>query len=124
MKKANTFSFCKRLRSFKYAWQGIISTVQQEHNARIHLLASILVIALSIYVGLSRWEWVAIVACICSVWAAELINTAIEALCNRISTEQHPLIKCAKDCAAGAVLMLSLAALCIGFLIFLPHLLP
>ncbi len=120
--KNKSFSWRQRLGSFKHAWQGITTLVRQEHNARIHLGASILVIGFASFLSLSPIEWVVIIACMAAVWMAELFNTAIEALCNRVSPEQHPLIKCAKDCAAGGVLVASLAALAIGVIIFIPKL--
>ncbi len=122
MNKKSTFSLALSLRSFRYAWQGIITLLRQERNARLHLIASILALSLALYLGLTSLEWIALVVSISAVWAAELFNTAIEALCDRVSEEKHPLIKTAKDCAAGGVLVLSLNALIIGLILFLPKL--
>ena len=122
MKQSTSFSFRKRIRSFGYAWQGIVALVRHEHNARIHIVAAIFVIILGFVLGVSTLEWVAIVGCIGAVIAAEIFNTAIEAICNRVSTENHELIKRSKDCAAGGVLLISITAAIIGAIIFLPKL--
>ncbi len=116
------FSWRKRIESFRYAWQGIVTLLRDEHNARIHLGATVLVILFGIYFTLSTTEWIAIVGCIGAVFSAEALNSAIEAVCDHISLEQHPLIKKAKDCAAAAVLILAIAAATIGSIVFLPKL--
>ena len=120
MKRNPQFSFGKRIGSFRYAWQGIVTLVRYEHNARIHLVAAVLVIALGFVFRLSSLEWVVIIGCIGSVIAAEAFNTAIEAICNRVSTENNELIKRSKDCAAAGVLVVSITAAIVGAIIFLP----
>lgn len=110
-------------RSFGHAFRGIGDLLRTQANARIHLAATLAVIAAGIGFGLSRVEWVAIVAAIGLVWTAEGVNTAIEAVVDLISPQPHPLARRAKDVAAGAVLLAAIAAAVIGGLIFGPRLL-
>jgi len=91
-------------------------------NARIHLLATVVVVAAGFWWKLSASEWVAIVAAIGLVWTAEAMNTAIEAVVDLVSPEYHVIAGRAKDIAAGAVLCAAITAVVIGALIFGPKL--
>lgn len=115
-----SFSWKARARSFKYAWAGLMTLVIHEHNARIHLCAALLAILLSWLLSISANEWCLVVLCIAGVIMAEGFNTALESLCDKCSPEIHPLAKKAKDVAAASVLIMALAALVVGILIFLP----
>ena len=110
-----------RLRSFGHAARGIAALVASEPNARIHALATGLVVAAGFGFGIGRLEWLAVVLAIGAVWAAEGMNTAFEALCDVVSPDLHPLVARAKDVAAGAVLCAALAALVVAILVFGPH---
>lgn len=92
-------------------------------NARIHLVAAVLVIIAGFVFGISRGEWCAIVGAIGLVLAAEGINTAIEAVVDLASPGLHPLAERAKDVAAGAVLLAAVTAATIGLLVFAPRVL-
>ncbi len=116
------FSIRARLKSFKYAFSGLMVLFIEEHNARIHLLATIVVVGAGFYYGISSFEWIAVLLCIALVLAMELLNSAIEALANFTTTELQPLIKKAKDLAAGAVLISSIIALIVGVIVFVPKL--
>jgi diacylglycerol kinase (ATP) len=118
-----TFSWRKRARSFKFAIEGIATLLRSEHNAWIHSAAALLAIILGALLHISAMEWCVVIICIASVLSAEAVNTAVEALADKLSPEPHPLIKRAKDVAAGAVLLVAIAALIIGIIIFLPKLL-
>ncbi|QCR32923.1 diacylglycerol kinase family protein [Lysinibacillus sp. SGAir0095] len=109
----------KLLKSFGYAFYGIW-TAMREQNMRIHIISAIIVIIASILTGLTINEWLIIILVITLVIGAEMINTAIESVVNLASPEIHPLAKQAKDVAAGAVLVIALASVIIGLLIFLP----
>lgn len=106
--------------SFKYAWQGFLSLVKFEHNSWIHLFVAGLVIAAGIIWKISLMEWCLVSICIGSVIAAESINSAIEALADKITPENDPLIGKAKDLGAFAVLFLSLMSVTVGLIIFIP----
>ncbi|NNC95526.1 MAG: diacylglycerol kinase family protein [Chitinophagales bacterium] len=113
----------KFLKAFSFAGQGLLAALRSESNMRFHLFAAIVVIVASTYFQISRVEWMFIILCIASVVSVELLNTAIEKLSDKISTEFHPVIKTVKDVSAGAVLISALMATIIGLLIFIPHLL-
>lgn len=116
------FSWRARGRSFVYAWHGILSLIKGEHNAWIHICVAIGVIIAGFLFGISAGEWCAVILCIGGVLMAEGFNSAVEALCDKVSSEQDPLIGRAKDIAAGAVLLFVCAAIAVGLIIFLPKL--
>ena len=110
----------KRKSAFGYAWNGVRTLFRKEAHAKIHLLAAVTVIVAGLIFGLDRMEWCIIMLCIGGVFMAEGFNTAIERLCDKVSPERNPLIKDAKDIAAGAVLLFVIAVVIIGILIFIP----
>ena len=114
------FSLVRQLKSFRYAFAGIKELLISQHNARIHLTASIVVIALSIIMKISSSEWIAITVAIGFVWVAEMFNTCIEKTMDYINKEKHPAIKSIKDMAAAAVLIAAVTAFAIGLIIFIP----
>lgn len=113
----------RRSVGFRVAFRGIAILVRTQFHARIHLLATIVVIVAGISCSVSRTEWCLLVLSIGLVWASEAVNTAIEAAVDLASPEFHELAGSAKDVAAGAVLLASLAAAVVGGLIFGPRLL-
>lgn len=106
-----------------FAFRGIVFLLRTQTNARIHLAAAVVVIGAGFGFEITRAEWLAVIAAIGLVWTAEGLNTAIEALVDLVSPEQHPLAGRAKDVAAGAVLLAAIAAAVIGLLVFGPRLL-
>ncbi len=80
------------------------------------------VVALALATSVSRFEWLALVFALVSVWTAEALNTAFESLCDVASPQFHPLVARAKDTAAGAVLICALSAVATAGLVFGPHL--
>lgn len=116
------FSWRKRIKSFRYAFRGLGTLLESEHNARIHLVAAVGVVAAGCFFGLSAGEWIAVSLAIGAVFAAEAFNSAVEALADLVSPDYHPLIKRAKDLSAGAVLCMALAAAAVGLIVFLPKL--
>lgn len=119
---ATSFWWKARLRSFVYAWEGVLSFFRCEQNAQIHLAATFLVLVLSVTLGVSKIEAIAVVFSIAFVWIAEMFNTAIEKAMDFATLDKHPEIKLIKDISAGAVLVASIAALIIGCFIFIPKL--
>jgi diacylglycerol kinase (ATP) len=113
----------KVLRSFRFAGQGIVDLFRFENNAKVHLLVAAVVILAGFILGLSRVEWAIILTQIGLVWAAEAFNTAIEKICDFVSPGIHPQIKAIKDLSSGAVLILTIAAVLIGIILFGGHLL-
>ncbi len=110
-----------RINSFKYAFRGIYAMFRSEPNARIHLAVMILVIVAGFYFSLTPGQWTAVILCIGFVFAAEAFNTAIEAIIDLVSPDQHPLAGKAKDIAAAAVLISAITAIIVGLFVFLPE---
>ncbi|MBN9352213.1 MAG: diacylglycerol kinase family protein [Chitinophagaceae bacterium] len=117
------FSIFKALNSFKYACNGLKVLFQEENNAKVHLLITVMVIVLSFLFGLNTYEWIAIVFSIGFVIATEIINSAIEDICNFIHPGKDDGIKKIKDLSAAAVFVSALTALAIGLIIFVPKIL-
>ena len=92
------------LRSFRYAGAGIAHAVQHERNLRVHLTAAVLAHLLGLLAELPSGEMAVISLCCGLVIGLELMNTAVEAVCDKVSPQRDPLIRIAKDTAAGAVL--------------------
>lgn len=120
--KNKGFTLHKRLLSFNYAFHGIYLLIRNEHNAWIHCFITVCVLAAGFLTGLSCMEWIAICLCIGMVFAAEAINSSIEALADRVSPAYDEAIKRTKDLSAGAVLILAIISVVVGFLIFIPKL--
>ena len=102
--KNDGFTFRKRARSFKFAFNGIKLLITKEHNAWIHCFAAVCVLIAGMVFGLSRMEWIAVTIVIGAVLAAEAVNSSIEALADLVSPEYNEAIKRTKDLAAGAVI--------------------
>lgn len=114
------FSLRARANSFGYAFKGIRNLLRYEHNAIIHLAATVVIIILGVWLELQRWEWVAIVMAMGFVWVTEILNTCVERIMDFISTEKHPTIGVIKDLAAAAVLIAAFSAIVVGAIIFIP----
>jgi diacylglycerol kinase len=109
-----------QLRTFIFAFKGIVSFFSQEHKAYIHLFAAVIVVVMGWIFELSRNEWIAVVVAIGIVFIAEFFNTIVEHMADMVQPDKDPRIARIKDMAAGAVLIAALTALAIGLLIFIP----
>lgn len=116
-------SIRKRVRSLKFAGQGLADLIRSQPNARIHLAAGIAVITAGYYYRISGTEWLAVILCISLVFAMEAINTALEYLTDLVSPEHHPLAGKAKDVAAAAVLISAIGAVIVALFVFGPKIL-
>ncbi len=116
----NFFSVNTWLLRFRYALQGMRVSFRTEHTMWVHLFSTIAVIILSIIKGVDVLEAIVLIFSIGFVWVAELFNTAIEKLADKVSMEFNEQIKIVKDLAAAAVLAASVVALLTGLLIFIP----
>ncbi len=121
LEKKRPFSIRQRIGSFGFAVKGLQYLLATQHNARIHLVATILVIAVAFYFQLAAAEWVLLLIVVGMVWAAEAVNTALELLIDLVSPQKHPLAGHAKDVAAAAVLITAMVAVLVGVILFLPH---
>jgi len=117
------FSITGRVRSFRYAINGIALMLKSQHNAWLHATASMAVVLVGVFFHISSNEWCWLVLAIMAVWTAEALNTALEFLADVASPEFHPLVKSAKDVAAGAVLISAAGSVVIALLVFCPHIL-
>jgi len=111
-----------RLFSFNYAFAGLRHVITSQRNAWIHACITVVVILLAAILKLSYLHWAILVLAIGLVWTAEIMNTALEALVDLASPQQHPLAKIAKDTAAAAVLISAIVSVLIGLIILLPPL--
>ncbi|WP_346238927.1 diacylglycerol kinase [Niabella insulamsoli] len=114
------FSFKKFVKSFGYALNGLGRALRSEQNMKVHALAAIAAVVLGFCCRISALEFAVVIMCIGVVTGFEILNTALEKLCDFVSPRYHEQIKVIKDLAAAAVLIVSVAALLIGIIIFLP----
>jgi diacylglycerol kinase (ATP) len=114
--------FAQRVTSFGHALHGLKLLLLEEHHARLHLLATGLVVGAGLVLGLSRQDWQVLVLTVAMVWLAEGLNTALERVCDAAVPNHHPMVGKAKDVAAGSVLITACFAVVMGLLIFLPYL--
>jgi len=110
-------------KSFFHAIDGIIYALKNEHNMIIIVLATLVVVSLGFMLKINEMEWLICVLIISMITATELINTAIEAAVDLETLKTHPLAKIAKDCASSATLILVIASIIIGLVIFVPKIL-
>lgn len=110
----------KHTNTFIHAANGIRQTFKTEMNFRIHAVATVLVVGLGVVLQISGVEWLFVAGCCMLVLALELLNTAIENLCDIVTEEYHPIVKIVKDTSAGAVLIVALGSLLTGLIIFIP----
>ncbi|MCB1179227.1 MAG: diacylglycerol kinase family protein [Leptospiraceae bacterium] len=120
--KQEKFSFKKRLKSFTYAFNGFRILFREEHNARIHLVFAILALISGFYFKITTTEWISIIFVIGLVFILEILNSAIENICDFISPEYHETIKKVKDLSAAAVLFGAIVSVFVGLIVFLPYL--
>ena len=114
--------FRARVRSIRIALNGIWQVLQTQQNARIHVLAALLVFLAAGLLGISGPEWALLLLVVGFVWTAEIFNTAIEELVDQQSPEVSPSAKRIKDISAGAVMISALIAVLVGLVIFGPRL--
>jgi diacylglycerol kinase len=111
------------INAFRYAGRGLIWAVLQERSLRLEIGALIIVAGLGSLLNITLGQWLLVFGIALAVIVTELINSSIEALADTVHPEFNENIGHAKDIAAGAVLLVSLAALVIGYLVFVPSLL-
>lgn len=110
----------KRLASFGFAFKGIATLIRSQPNARIHLMAIIVVTGAGFFFKVSHLEWLVLTLTMTIVMAAEGFNTALEFLTDLVSPHYHELAGKTKDVAAAAVLITAIGAIVVGMIIFVP----
>jgi len=114
--------FRSRARSFRYAFAGWWYVIRTQRNAWIHAVTSVVVVILAFWLRLSARDWAVIVLAIGMVWTSEFLNTALEAVVDLASPQQHHLARVGKDVGAAAVLIAAISSAVIGILIIGPPL--
>jgi diacylglycerol kinase len=108
--------------SFEYAFKGIWILFKEQRNAKIHLLATIIVIIVGAALGINIYDWALLAFAIGMVWCAEAFNTCIEYIVDFISPRHDSKAGKIKDIAAGGVFIAALSAVAVGLIIFIPEL--
>lgn len=108
------------LNRVRFALNGWIAFFRKDANGQIELFIAVMVIVAGFLLHISVTEWMIVLSCIGVVVSLEMLNAAIEKICDHLHPERHPVIGFVKDVAAGAVLWASVIAAVIGLLIFLP----
>lgn len=108
----------RQLNSFKVALRGIWHAIKSESHIRFHLVAGFYVVIFSLFFGLTKTQWGVIIILIASIITSEMFNTALEAVCNLGKEGYNPIVRIAKDVAAGAVLVMSVAAVIVAFIFY------
>jgi diacylglycerol kinase (ATP) len=112
----------KLVESANYAIEGLLHAAKTQRHVRYHFYAAIIILLLGLVLGITRFEFIAIIVIATLVLSVELLNTAIEETVNILFKEYDRRAKIIKDIAAGAVLTLALGASVIGYIVFLPYL--
>ncbi len=117
VQKSRTF-----LESLSYAVEGLLYCVRTQRNMRIHALLALLALMAGVVVGVSPIELSILILTVSLVMVSEMLNTAVEAVVDLVTTTYHPLARIAKNVAAGSVLLSAVASLFIGLQIFFARL--
>jgi diacylglycerol kinase len=108
------------LKSFLFALNGLSEAIRHEKNFRIQFVIALLVIGAGFFFSVSAMEWMSILICIAMVLSFEIMNSAIEKLCDFVCPSINPAIKKIKDLSAGAVLLSAIISFIVGCIIFIP----
>lgn len=112
------------VKSFKYAYEGIVEALKNEPNIRVHLGFAMLAVILGFVFNLTNTEWIILSFTIAFVLILEMVNTSLEAIVDLVSPQRRPRAKVAKDVAASAVLISAILSIVVGAFIFLPKIIP
>lgn len=119
--KNNNFKAESFFKSQGYARNGLKLIYKNERNFRIDLAVALLVVLAGVFFQITHFEWISISLVISIVFVSEVMNSAIEALCDTVSQDFKVNIKYAKDVSAGAVLVSAIVSVITGGIIFLPY---
>ena len=106
------------LKSFKYAFRGIVYCINNERNMRIHTIAALYVFVFSFFFGLSRTGYAVLFLTVALVWRAELFNTVAEELSDLVAPSFSPVVRIIKDMASGSVLVCAAFSVFVGVCLF------
>jgi diacylglycerol kinase len=123
MKKLfNSHHPVRRIKSFRYAFEGVFHALINEPNFRIQLLIVLVSVFMGSYLRINNVEWGLLAISLGLLLAAEMINTVVEEILDHFFKEKNPVVKIVKDLAAGYVLVTSAITLAILILVFGPRL--
>lgn len=114
--------FISRIQSFKHAFAGLRFVLRTQKNAWLHTIATILTISFAVWLQIDLLGFAVLILTIGTVWTAEFVNTALEAVVDLASPQKHPLAKVGKDVGAAAVLIAAMSSIIIGIVILGPAL--
>src|SRR5262245_8534281 len=114
----------RKLRNLRPSWRAIIFLWNEEFSFRFQATFGLFVVVASLLLHISKVEFLIVLLMIGTVFAVEALNTAIEELCDHVTPEEHPHIGKVKDLGSGASLLICIAAIIVGSVIFIPHLAP
>jgi diacylglycerol kinase len=109
------------LLSFQYAFKGLATVLRTEQNFRVHFLAAIVMLFLSVFFQIRVWQWVIIILMIMFVFIMEMLNTVFERLVDMLKPRIHLYVYDIKNIMSGMVLITAISAIIIGLLIFWPY---
>jgi diacylglycerol kinase len=112
-----------RVKSLGYAVAGWLYMLRRQKNTRIQSVASVVVVALALWLQIDLTSWAILILTITMVWMAEFLNAAVEACVNLATQDYHPMAKVGKDVASAAVLLAVVASILVGLLLLAPPLL-
>jgi len=113
----------KLIKKFGYAFQGLVAGWKSESSFRIQVFVALAVVIAGLVLKLTKFEWLFVVLVIGMVLSLEMMNSVLEKMLDIVNPEKHQRIKIVKDTAAAVVLIASIAAVVVGLIIFIPHLL-
>jgi diacylglycerol kinase (ATP) len=121
--RARTADIWRTIYSFRHAARGLAWALSTQANLRVHLLAGVVVLVAALVFRFTAIEFALLFVCIAIVFAAELVNTALEVLIDHVWPERNPVVGRAKDVAAAAVLLAAIGTAVVGILLFGGHIL-
>ena len=113
--------FKNRIRAFNFAFTGLYYAIKQEKNLQLQCIIAVIVIIGAFFCSITKMEWIMLLVCIAGVLSLELINSALEKLCDSYTTNYDDKIKYIKDVSAAAVLIFSFFSAIVGCIIFFPY---
>lgn len=113
--------FSRLMRSFRYAFKGLLKIFSEEQNLKVHLFAALIVLLMAFFFKVSRFEWVILILIINLVFLMEIINSAIERISDVLKPRIDAYVKEIKDISAAAVMFVSLVSILVGIIIFYPY---
>ena len=113
-------SFKRFLKSFKYCYQGMKYAFYHEQNIMVMLIVAIIVLVMGMVLPLTYVERLVVLVIVAVILSMEMINTAIEATVDLVTTKENKLAKVAKDSSSAAVGIMAVFSVIIGILIFVP----